>query len=231
MANVNAPLEYVGYVRVSTIGQTTEGISLEAQQAKIRQWALVRGAGEIGMFVDAGVSGRSINRRPGLAKALEVAVVHHATLVVYSFSRLARSTKDALGISERLCRAKAGLVSLTENVDTTNGTGRAFFAMIAVFAQLESDLASERTKMALAHKRSLGQRISRHTPYGYDLVDGKRLVSNPHEYETLNLMKTWRAEGIPYGQICRRLLEAGVKTKLGHEKWEPKTVARIVEAR
>jgi DNA invertase Pin-like site-specific DNA recombinase len=75
-------------------------------------------------------------------------------LVVYSLSRMARSSKDSFLIAEMIDRAGADLVSLTENVDTTTAAGRMFFGVLAVMNQFERDLASERTRLAAAFKRA-----------------------------------------------------------------------------
>lgn len=74
-------------------------------------------------------------------------------LVVYSLSRLARSTTDAIAISERLAKSGADLVSLSEWIDTTSASGKMVFRMLAVLAESERDLVSERTKTAMAHLR------------------------------------------------------------------------------
>ena len=47
-----------GYVRVSTESQATEGVSLEAQTAKIEQWCKMNSYGLAGVFVDSGLSGK-----------------------------------------------------------------------------------------------------------------------------------------------------------------------------
>jgi site-specific DNA recombinase len=117
------------YLRVSTAGQVTEGVSLEAQEARARRWA---------------------ENRPGLQAALTEVCRTKGALVVYSLSRLARSTKDAISIAERLERAGADLVSLSEKIDTTSAAGKMLFRMLAVLAEFERDLISERTWGAMA---------------------------------------------------------------------------------
>lgn len=49
------------------------------------------------------------------------------------------------------------MVSLSERIDTTSAAGRMVFRMLAVLAEFERDLCGERTKSALAHKRSRGE--------------------------------------------------------------------------
>src|SRR6185295_927090 len=107
------------------------------------------------------------DNRPALQAALEAACRGKAALVVYSLSRLARSTRDAIGMSERLHKAGADLVSLSERIDTTTAAGKMVFRMLAVLAEFERDQIAERTKGALSHMRNQGKRISGKIPYGY----------------------------------------------------------------
>jgi site-specific DNA recombinase len=67
-------------------------------------------------------------------------------LFVYSLSRLARSTKGTLAIPDRLQKADADLVSLSEKLDTNSAAGKMVFRMLAVLEEFESDQISERTK-------------------------------------------------------------------------------------
>ena len=60
----------IGYVRVSTEGQAQDGVSLDAQEAKVRAWAELNNADSVSIFVDAGLSGKRADNRPGLQEAL-----------------------------------------------------------------------------------------------------------------------------------------------------------------
>jgi len=138
------------YLRVNTAGQVTEAVSLEAQEARARRWAEANGYTVAGLHCDAGISGKRAENRPGLQAALTEVCRTKGALVVYSLSRLARSTKDAISIAERLERAGADLVSLSEKIDTTSAAGKMLFRMLAVLAEFERDLISERTWGAMA---------------------------------------------------------------------------------
>ncbi|MBL8808557.1 MAG: recombinase family protein [Planctomycetaceae bacterium] len=76
-----------------------EGISLEAQKARIVAWCELNECQLAGVYVDAGISGKRADNRPELQKAIEAVVRCRGVLLVYSLSRLARSTKDTLSIS------------------------------------------------------------------------------------------------------------------------------------
>jgi DNA invertase Pin-like site-specific DNA recombinase len=221
----------VGYVRVSTADQADSGLSLEAQEGRIRAWCDANGYTLETIRVDAGLSGKRADNRPGLQRALDVACRTQGTaLVVYSLSRLARSTKDAIGIAERLDKAGADLVSLSERIDTTSAAGKMVFRMLAVLAEFERDLVSERTIAALAVKRANGQRIGA-LPYGYDLADDSAtLVDNPAEQAVIRDIRAMRAGGMKLKQIAAELTARGVPTKTGKSsQWTHQAVARILD--
>lgn len=213
----------VAYLRVSTTKQADEGVSLEAQEAKARAWATSRGLA-LQVFADAGISGKKASNRPGLQAAIKAACQAKAPLVFYSLSRLARSTSDAIAIAKRLEKAGADFVSLSEQIDTTTAAGKMVFRMLAVLAEFERDLASERTKEALGHLRRQGKRVSGRIPFGYDLA-GENLVENAREQRAIGVIRALRASGLSLRAISRELAVKGIKTKTGVPEWSAKVVA------
>ena len=93
----------VAYVRVSTPGQRDEGVSLDAQRAKITAWCEVMGYELVTTYADEGISGHSMDKRPGLQQAIDDACTRGGVLVVYSLSRLARNTRETLELGETVC--------------------------------------------------------------------------------------------------------------------------------
>ena len=89
----------IGYIRVSTEKQANEGVSLEAQEARIVSWCKANDYELVKVYVDAGISGKRMDTRKELLAAL-ASLKKGMALVSYSLSRLARSTKDALAIGE-----------------------------------------------------------------------------------------------------------------------------------
>lgn len=221
-------MDAIGYARVSTDGQATDGVSLDAQQARIRAWCEANGYALIGIQVDAGLSGSRSDNRPALQAALNEACKSKAALIVYSLSRLARSTKDAITISERLAKNGADLVSLSERIDTTTAAGKMVFRMLAVLAEFERDQIAERTKGALAHMRTQGKRISGTIPYGYDLApDGESLVPNPYEQHGLQVIEGLRANTLGRRRIAAELTRLNIPSKTG-VAWSPQAVGSIL---
>jgi DNA invertase Pin-like site-specific DNA recombinase len=222
-------MQAVGYCRVSTTGQADLGVSLAAQEAKIRAWAQLHDHQLVKVYVDAGIGGARMDTRPALQEALRHACKARGPLVVYSLSRLARSTLDAISISERLARAGADLISLTERIDTTSASGRLFFRLLSSLGEFERDLVGERTKAALEHLARQGRRTSRFPPYGYDFApDGQTLVPNPEELQVVTWIRDQRDQGASYWVIATRLREAGTRSKLGGQ-WTAKGVRAIVK--
>jgi site-specific DNA recombinase len=215
------------YTRVSTEEQVHGGISLDAQVAGAVGWCERNGyAAEVcQIFTDAGVSGKRADNRPQLAAALKACRKGDA-LVVYSLSRLARSTKDAIEISEKLGAVGADLVSLTENLDTTTATGKMIFGVLAVLAQFERDLISERTSAALKHKRRVGEEYSRPV-YGFDAVEG-RLHPCQAEQAIIAEVNQMRGAGHSYAAIAETLTERRVRTKRNGQCWYASTVRSIL---
>lgn len=207
-------MDSIGYIRVSTEGQAQEGVSLDAQRTRITAWSLANGYDLLTVHVDAGLSGGRADNRPALQAALTEACKHKAVLVVYSLSRLARSTTDAIAISERLAKSGADLASLSERIDTTSASGKMVFRMLAVLAEFERDQISERTRSSMSHLRSQGKRISGRLPFGHNLAaNGEDLVPNPQEQQAIRLMQELRQQGRSLREIAAALTQRGIHSK------------------
>ena len=215
------------YTRVSTTGQAEEGVSMDAQEAKGRAWAELNCAESVTVFRDAGLSGKRADNRPGLQEALN-AVVKGDALIVYSLSRLARSTKDTITIAEALDKRGADLVSLSEKIDTTTAAGKMVFRMLAVLSEFERDQVSERTRFALAHLRASGEKTGGDVPYGYRLEDG-RLVPDASEQKAITMIRKLHGKGYTLRGIARELEARGYRTKTGRTHWHPQSVKQILE--
>ncbi|MGO9120487.1 MAG: recombinase family protein [Desulfomonilaceae bacterium] len=174
-------LRTIGYARVSTAGQATEGYSLEAQKQKIKAYCALHELELTEIVEDAGLSGKSISGRPGIQRVLELVRTGKVdNVVIFKLDRMARNLKEACEIAELLEKKKVSLHSISERIDSGSATGRLFYNILSAMAAWEREIISERTKTALAVKRENGQRISGHASYGFQFEDGK-LVPNAHE--------------------------------------------------
>jgi DNA invertase Pin-like site-specific DNA recombinase len=134
----------LGYARVSTDGQ--DG----ALQVRV-----LESAGIDALYIDHGVSGTATSR-PRF-DALLADLQPGDTVVVYSLSRLSRGLRHLIDLGERFEADGIGLVSLTEQIDTSTGMGRFIYSMLAALAAMERDLLAERTRAGLEAARAAGK--------------------------------------------------------------------------
>ena len=133
----------IGYARVSTQDQNLD-----------RQLDALTKAGCERIFNEKMTGTRSA--RPELQLML-MTIREGDTLVVESFSRLSRSTKDLLDLVERLTKAGVQLISLKEDLNTTTATGKLMLTMLSALSQFERDLIAERTVDGLKAARARGR--------------------------------------------------------------------------
>jgi DNA invertase Pin-like site-specific DNA recombinase len=162
-----------GYARVSTEKQADFGVSLDAQQEKIRAMAVVQGADLQEVIVDAGESAKSL-ARPGMERLLGL-VETRATdcVIIAKLDRLTRSVKDLGELLERFQKRGIALVSVAESLNTDSASGRLVLNIMMSVSQWEREAIGERTRDALRHKRAKRQAYSP-TPYGFER-QGRRL--------------------------------------------------------
>ncbi|MDZ7576681.1 MAG: recombinase family protein [Candidatus Nanopelagicales bacterium] len=133
----------IGYARVSTSEQ-----SLDVQREALT------GAGCQRIFEDT-LSGTRAER-PGLTKALDV-LRNGDTLVVWKLDRLGRSVKQLVDLAKQLHAEGIEFHSLTDAINTGAPSGRFFFHVMASLAEMERELAVERTRAGLETARKLGR--------------------------------------------------------------------------
>ncbi len=115
-------------------------------------------------------------------------------LLVFRYSRFARSTKDLINALDDFEELGIDFVSYSENIDTTTSHGKFFFTMIGAFAQLESDTIGENVKAGLARARQEGKRLGRPPLSEYDK---ELIIDTWKEYQSIK--KTAKILGKAYG--------------------------------
>jgi len=206
-----------------------EVMSNETQVQLCRDYCQTHALDVVAEYRDAGVSGKSIANRPGLEKALVHVCKLRGVLVVHSLSRLARSTRDAIELSETLRKRKADLALVTQKLDTSTPMGRAFFKIMAVVGELEREITGERTSEALRTYQANGKLISRHPPYGFrvDPVDAKCIIRDKGEQDTIRRIITLHHSGLGLRAICRHLDELGISARTG--AWHHSLIKSIID--
>ena len=140
--------KFVAYERVSTARQGRSGLGLDAQRKAINHFAASRAADVLARFTEVESGGK--NERPELTKALKLAKLTGATLVIAKLDRLSRNAAFLLTLRDSGVRFLA--VDMPEANDLTVG-------IMALVAQQEREAISRRTKEALAAAKARGVRL------------------------------------------------------------------------
>ena len=227
------PRRVVGYIRVSTTTQATQGASLDAQRAQLEHYAAALGLDLVAIDVDAGLSASTL-ARPGLQAALGRLDAGEATgLLVPKLDRLTRSVADLGGLLEQYFASRFDLLSVGDSIDTRTAGGRLVLNVLASVSQWEREAISERVTNTLAHLKSQGCRTGS-VPYGKRIAgqraDGRTILeSDPTERRTQDRAHQLRAEGRSLRAIGAALTAEGHRPKRGQD-WHASSVRCLLRA-
>lgn len=206
----------VGYVRCSTDEQADSGLGLEAQRAAITAECERRGWNLADAFEDAGLSGKTVANRPGLAAALNAVESHRASgIVVAKLDRLSRSLADWAGLMQAATHGGWNIVALDLGIDLSTAAGEFMGNVMASAAQWERRIIGQRTRDALAAKQAQGIRLGRPT-----------CLPEPVR---LRIVTQYRA-GASLSALARQLNDEQVATAHGGAAWYPSTVRAVALA-
>jgi DNA invertase Pin-like site-specific DNA recombinase len=204
----------VPYRRVSTREQADKGAGLDAQRTGLTFGLQLKEATALTWdCVDRGKSGKSL-KRDGLDQTLKLIRAGEAGgLIVSKLDRLSRSLLDFAYLMTTADKEGWNIVALDLGVDLSTPSGKAMAGMLAVFAEFERNVISQRTKDGLAEKRDQGVRLGRPVEIQLPLLDF--IVAQ--YLETQN-----------YSEVARRLNESGTPTVQGGKQWYPMVVSKLV---
>jgi len=181
------------------------------------------------IIVDGGESAKSLNR-PGMSRLLAMVDAGEVrTVIIAKLDRLTRSVKDLCTLLERFERRGVALVSVAESLDTSSAAGRLVLNIMTSVSQWEREAIGERTRDAMRHKRSNGERVG-NIPYGYRLAaDGRHLEKDPGEQAVLTEIRRLRRKGATLRGIAATLNRRTLRTRRG-TAWRLESVARALKA-
>ncbi len=135
-------------------------------------------------YDDGGISGGTLERAglKRLLKDIEAGAVDQ--IVVYKIDRLTRSLADFAKLVERLDRANASFVSVTQSFNTATSMGRLTLNVLLSFAQSEREVTAERIKDKIAASKRKGLWMGGPVPLGYE-PDGRSLKVVEEDAETV----------------------------------------------
>jgi DNA invertase Pin-like site-specific DNA recombinase len=221
----------VAYIRVSTEEQARGGISLHAQDDRIRAYCLAANLELVDVVREEGVSGaKRLDSRPGGKQLLALVGWQKVQHVVgLKLDRLFRDAEDALRQTRAWDRAGVALHLVDmggQSVNTASAMGRMVLTMMAAFAELERNLIAERTATALGHKKKHG-RVYGPIPYGYTR-NSDLLKPCPAEQDVIRRMQLCRWNGWTFRRVADLLNQEGVPCKAAGHRWYASTVRQIL---
>jgi len=215
---------YVSYLRVSTDRQGRSGLGLEAQRAAVAAYLDGGNWSLLSEFVE--VEHGDNNERPELAKALHLARITGATVVIAKLDRLSRDAHFLLGLE------KAGVDFVAADMPHAN---RLTVGIMAMVADEERRMISARTKAALAAAKARGVKLGRNnmTPEIQAKGTAAGIVARKAKADAfaagiLPVVHTLRAQGMSLNGIASRLTEMGVKTARGGH-WQAVQVSNLLK--
>jgi site-specific DNA recombinase len=164
-----------------------------------------------GHYDDGGISGGTLER-PALQRLLvDIDEGRVDQVVVYKVDRLTRSLADFAKLVERLDRAGASFVSVTQSFNTATSMGRLTLNVLLSFAQFEREVTAERIRDKIAASKKKGLWMGGNVPLGYE-ANGRTLKINTEEAETIRLIFDLYLQRGPVRAVKQELDQRGLKT-------------------
>jgi DNA invertase Pin-like site-specific DNA recombinase len=220
-------VKIVAYLRVSTTKQHHSGLGLEAQKAAIDGYAGHRKASVLRTFTE--VESGKLNTRPELAKAIHLARVTGAILVIAKLDRLSRNAAFLLTLRD------SGVKFIAADMPDAN---ELTVGVMALVAQQEREAISKRTREALAAAKRRGAKLG--NPNGARALQRARkgnsaslrairAKADEHAHNLAPVLEGFAQEGISsLGAIAAALNERGMLAPRGG-RWHKTSVKNLLE--
>lgn len=220
-------MKIVAYHRVSTAKQGQSGLGLEAQRVAIEGYAQRVGGQVLEAFTEV-ESGKN-NQRPELAKALHLAKLTGAVLVIAKLDRLSRNAAFLLTLRD------SGVKFIAADMPDANDLTVGIMALVA---QQEREAISKRTKEALEAAKASGTKLG--NPNGAQAlqragkgnaagVERVKAMADEHAVRLQPVLDVLAQEGITsLGGIAQALNVRGMLTPRGGQ-WHKSSVRNLLD--
>lgn len=216
---------FIGYYRVSTDKQGESGLGLQSQKDTINNYVNNKNGILLREFREV-ESGKK-NDRPALTQAMEMCRLYGATLLIAKLDRLSR---DAVFLMN-LQRGDVPFIAV-DMPDANSMT----IGIMALLAQQEREMISQRTRDALAVLKANGKRLGgrRKKSHNFNREDIEKATIARNEKESayrarvIPVINDLRNAGLSYREICNQLQELGIRTYHKKENWHPNVVRSLL---
>ncbi len=163
-------------------------------------------------YDDMARSGASLERpaMQDLLSDIESGLVD--VIVIYKLDRITRTLLDFVRLIDLLEQYGVSFVSVTQNFDTADSTGRLILNILLTFAQFEREISADRLRDKFQAMKQRGMFVGGHPPYGFDLID-KKLVPNIDEARLVRSAFRNYLKFQSLTKVARRLESEGAKRR------------------
>lgn len=200
------------YPRVSTEMQV-EGYSLDGQKNSLKRYAEREEMQIVGIYEDAGKSGKSIEGRPAFKKMLsdiqEGLDVDY--VLVYKLSRFGRNAADILNSLEFIQSYGVNLLCIEEGIDSSQTSGKLLISVLSAVAEIERENILEQTMNGRREKARQGKWNGGPAPYGYSLKDDTLVIEEDEAEIVRTIFDKFVHTNMGYTGIAKYLNLQGIK--------------------
>lgn len=191
------------YIRVSGEEQRIKGLSLEAQEEDLRQYAKDHGWQIAGVYIDAAKTARKrLDRRTEFLRMLDDVKAGLIDRILFTrLDRWFRNVRDYYRIMDILEPNGCDWSTTQEQYDTSTASGRLYINMKLAIAQNEADQTGERIAAVFDSKIRNGTVVSGSCPFGYKVEDKKLIVDDKKAQIVRDAFDRMRKTGTQRGTI------------------------------
>ena len=200
------------YPRVSTEMQV-DGYSLEGQKNSLKRFADREEMEIVGIYEDAGKSGKSIEGRPAFKKMLSDIKngLEIDYILVYKLSRFGRNAADILNSLEFVQSYGINLICIEEGIDSSQTSGKLLISVLSAVAEIERENIIEQTMNGRREKARQGGWNGGFAPYGYYLKDNQLLIEETEAEAIRIIFDKFANSDIGLGGVAKYLNLQGIK--------------------
>lgn len=219
-------MDFVSYVRVSTVRQGQSGLGLEAQQAAVASYVAGKHGTICKEFREVESGRKGADGRPALSKALAECKRSKAALVIGKLDRLARDVRYFLEVLD-----DSGVdIRFADMPDVCPKTpeGRMLLVNMANFAEFEARRIGARTKAALAAAKARGVKLGATGPDNLRVnIEVRQAAADAFASNLRTVLEGFRSQGLSQRKQVEELNKLGIKTAKGGE-WSLIQLQRVL---
>lgn len=204
------------YARASTDHQE---YSVNDQLKYIKDWAKHHGYKIVKVYIDDGISGAFVSKRPGFLSMIEDVTTDLSgakALLIWDSYRFARNMVEFLTYKQMIRQHGVSVIAVTEPIVEDEDAQLYIDAINGASGELYLRKLSKDSKRGIRAKVVERREHLGFAPYGYRMDRNTRqLEIQPEEAKWVKYIFQCVIDGLPYLTICQKLREAGVKTRKG----------------